>query len=197
MSRSPEGPDSDLLFDLPLDGPMDPVDDPPPRPKTETASAGGAGGGNQVTLDFPPEGAPSMDPPALVEAPLAPRFLAGVLDLVVLAAVLGLALLALRLLVVPMSRAAMIPLGVFLASFSFLYTVVPLAFWGHTPGMAYTGIMSRAKSGDFLTIRQCMLRWIGWALTIATAGLAGLLALSGVSVSDLVSGSRIFRRPPG
>ncbi len=188
MSATPEGPDPDLLFDLPLD----PLASEPEERDAHAAGPTRRGAGDQAALAFPTEDEPPS--PRVVEAPLAPRFVAAVLDLVALIAVLGISLTALRLLDVPISRRVLAPLGVFLGCFSFLYQVMPLAFWGHTPGMAYAGIHSRAKDGDFLTMGQCILRWSGWLLTLATAGLGGLVALSGVSLSDLLSGSRSFVR---
>lgn len=199
MSRSPEGPDSDLLFDLPLDHSGTGFADAEPEEWNAASEAKGeeegSGTEDQVGLDFAPEGAPEMGPRSPAEASLGVRFTAAALDLVVVVAVLGVALLALRILEIPLSRSSLAPLAVFLGSFSFLYAVVPLAFWGHTPGMAHQGIMSRSRSGDFLTIRQCVGRWAGWVLTIVSGGLAALMALSGVSIADLISGSRVYLRP--
>lgn len=188
--RSPEGSESDLLFDLPLD----PSAADPPAGKTAEDESGVEGTIDQAALAFPPDDEPAAEAP--VEAPVAARFTAGLLDLVALVAALGLVLLALRVLEIPIGGAMLAPLALFLASFSFLYQVMPLAFWGHTPGMAFASLHSRAKDGDFMTIQQCILRWIGWLLTLASGGLAALLALSGVSLSDLLSGTRSFVRPP-
>lgn len=198
MSRPPEGPDPDLLFDLPLD----PIADELPevatpreksKPGNETGEAGEAED-DQGALTFTPEDDPAAYRPSPVEAPPGPRFVAAVLDLVVQVAILGFALAALRLLEVPIDRRMLAPLAVFVGSFSFLYQVMPLTFWGHTPGMAYAGIHGRAKGGGFMTIQQCVLRWLGWLLTLATAGIAGLLSLSGVSLTDLLSGTRSYLR---
>lgn len=181
MSRSREGSDADLLFDLPLD----------PAAGEPADAADEAADGEQVTLAFLPEEAPQPEP---TRAPVGRRFLAGLLDLVALAAVLGLALVALRVLAVPVGRGGLAPLALFLASFSFLYQVMPLAFWGHTPGMAYAGIHSRGRDGDFMTIQQCILRWVGFLLTLVTGGLGALVALSDVSLSDLLSRTRTYLR---
>ena len=192
MSRPPEGPDPDLLFDLPLDPiPDEPSEVATPRKKS---SPGEETGDDQGALTFTPEEEPAAYRPPPVEAPMGPRFIAAVLDLIAQVAILGFALAALRLLEVPIDRRLLAPLAVFLGSFSFLYQVMPLTFWGHTPGMAYAGIHSRAKGGGFMTIQQCVLRWLGWLLTLATAGIAGLLSLSGVSLTDLLSGTRSYLR---
>ena len=82
------------------------------------------------------------------------------------------------------------PAGVlFLLTFSFLYAVLPLAFWGRTPGMALSGVRSSGRDGRPLTFRQAVLTWLGAVLTVALAGLPLLLALGGRSLSDLISGS--------
>lgn len=191
MSRPPDRPDPDLLFDLPLDPSA--ADPPETSGLDEEAFRDGGEGGGQAPIPFAAEErAPAASEPRPVEAAVGPRFVATLLDLVAVLAALGFALVALRLLEVPADRRLLAPLGVFLASFSFLYQVVPLAFWGHTPGMAYARIHARAKNGEFMTIQQCILRWVGWILTLATGGLAGLVALAGVSFTDLVSRTRTY-----
>jgi uncharacterized RDD family membrane protein YckC len=79
----------------------------------------------------------------------------------------------------------------FALSFSFLYTVLPLTFWGQTPGMAASGIVARSRESAPLTIRQCFMRWLGGLLTVAFLGLPSLLALTHSSLADRMSGSRI------
>ncbi len=82
---------------------------------------------------------------------------------------------------------------VFLLTFSFLYAVLPLAFWGRTPGMTLAGLRATSRDGRPMTFRQAVLKWLGSALTVALAGLPLLLALGGASLSDLISGSRTRR----
>lgn len=78
----------------------------------------------------------------------------------------------------------------FLLLFSLLYTGVPLAFWGQTPGMMRVGHVARTGPGEPLTFGQTALRWLGALLTLALAGLPLLLALAGSrSLADRVSGS--------
>ncbi len=87
---------------------------------------------------------------------------------------------------------------VFLLTFSFLYAVLPLAFWGRTPGMALAGLRGTSTDGRPMSFRQAVLRWLGSVLTLALAGLPLLLlALGGRSLSDLLSGSttRLLDRP--
>ena len=82
----------------------------------------------------------------------------------------------------------------FLLSFSFLYTVLPLAFWGHTPGMAWAGITSHntPQNGEPLTFDQTVRRWLGAILTSALAGLPLLLAFGGRTLTDWFSGSATY-----
>jgi hypothetical protein len=83
-------------------------------------------------------------------------------------------------------------LTVFLLAFSFLYSVLPLAFWGRTPGMAWAGLVARAPGGVSLTFAQTARRWLGGLVTLALLGLPTLLAaLGGRSLADLVSNSEL------
>lgn len=94
-------------------------------------------------------------------------------------------------------RDAALPFALFALVFSFVYSVVPLAFWGHTPGMATAGLVARDDDGGPLTFGQTGLRWLGGLLTLAFAGLPLLLALGplgGRSLADRLSGSRTWRR---
>jgi RDD family len=80
----------------------------------------------------------------------------------------------------------------FLVVFSFLYAVVPLAFWGHTLGMAWAGLTSRNRDGEPLTFDQTTRRWAGGMLTLATLGVPLLFARRGRALSDLLSGSETY-----
>lgn len=76
----------------------------------------------------------------------------------------------------------------FAACFSFLYTSLPLAFWGQTPGMATSGL--RAADGERqLAFSQTTMRWLAAWLTVATLGLPWLLARSGRPRADRLSRS--------
>ncbi|QQR74905.1 MAG: RDD family protein [Holophagales bacterium] len=77
----------------------------------------------------------------------------------------------------------------FVAAFSFLYSVISLAFWGQTPGMVWAGIVARSEDAEPLAFGQTARRWLGSLLTLALAGLPGLLALGGRSLADRLSGS--------
>jgi len=118
------------------------------------------------------------------------RAAAGAADLLVHVAVAVLALAGCRLLGVLPALADGPAFGVFLLSFSFLYTVVPLAFWGHTLGMTWAGLTAESTGGEPLSFDQTARRWLGALLTLAAAGLPLLLAIGGRSLADRLSGSR-------
>jgi uncharacterized RDD family membrane protein YckC len=118
------------------------------------------------------------------------RVAAGAADLLVHVAVAVLALAGCRVLGVLPAVADWPAFGAFLLSFSFLYTVVPLAFWGHTLGMTWAGLTAESTGGEPLSFDQTARRWLGALLTLAAAGLPLLLALSGRSLADRLSGSR-------
>jgi uncharacterized RDD family membrane protein YckC len=122
-------------------------------------------------------------------AGLGRRLAGGAADLLVHAAVLMLLLIGTRALGVRPTLSDAPALALFLLAFSFLYTIVPLAFWGHTLGMAWAGLVSQNRDGEPLTFDQTARRWLGALLTLAAAGLPLLLAFRGRSLADLLSGS--------
>ncbi len=82
------------------------------------------------------------------------------------------------------------PVALVVLIFSFLYHVVPLAFWGNTPGMAVTGLRTRTLEDEPLSLTQAVRRWLALLATVATLGLGSLVALSGRSLADRLSDSR-------
>jgi uncharacterized RDD family membrane protein YckC len=124
------------------------------------------------------------------QAGIGRRLAAAAADLLVHAAVTVLALAGCRYLGVLPVLDDWPAMAVFLLSFSFLYTVVPLAFWGHTLGMTWAGLTADSADGQPLSFDQTARRWLGALLTLATLGLPLLLALGGRSLADRLSGSR-------
>lgn len=138
-------------------------------------------------LDRASAGAPRAE-----RVTLASRYLAGLADLAVHAAVVVLLLLGARLLGVPAGFGDWPALVVFLLTFSFLYSILPLAFWSQTPGMAWAGLVARAPGDVSLTFGQTARRWLGGLLTVALLGLPTLLAAAGGrSLADRLSGSHL------
>jgi uncharacterized RDD family membrane protein YckC len=126
-------------------------------------------------------------------APRAARFLASLADLVAHAAIVVLGLIGARQLGLRPQLSDWPGFALFLLSFSFLYEVVSLAFWGHTLGMVWAGITSRNRDGDALSFDQAIRRWLGGLLTTALAGIPLLLAFRGRALSDLFSSSETVR----
>jgi len=218
MARShrPEGP---TLFDLPLQEPEEDGGEPlaeeafpaatppratPPRatppseaPLMEAPPAGGFAG-EDAWLPLPPS--PVDREEDLAEPPAAPgppslgdRFRAGFADLAVHAAVALAVLVGAELLGARPGVWDLPALALFLLVFSFLYSVVPLAFWGQTPGMIWAGLFCRGVEGYPLTFRETLRRWLGGLLTVALLGLPTLLAVGGrPSLTDRLSHSRTW-----
>ena len=181
----PNPPDEPLLFDLPLGDP-EPERAPLPRRKPERPARRGP-------VPVPdPEPEEDTAAPAGEFAGRAKRLAAGLADLMLHAAVLVIALVGTRWMGVRLDLVRdWPPLAVFLLSFSFLYTVLPLAFWGQSLGMAWSGIPSRNRDGEPLTFDQTARRWLGGLLTAALLGLPALIS-SRRSLSDLLSGSATY-----
>ncbi len=117
------------------------------------------------------------------------RLLGGLADLAAQCLMLGMAIAAAHVLGGGVTLAGWLPFAVLALVFSFLYWVVPLAFWGRTPGMAWVGHTARAPQDQPLTFGQASLRWLGALFTLALAGLPLLLALMDRSLTDRISNS--------
>jgi uncharacterized RDD family membrane protein YckC len=185
--RRPPAEEQASLFDLELAAapeetslapgerlpPLAPADEPPGERDGEEATAGGEA----------------------VAAPLGSRVSAGLVDLLVHLAVLLVALGGLRLLGVAAGLDDLAPLALVLLVFSLFYTVIPLAFWGRTAGMAALGLVCRGERGHPVTFGQAAWRWAAGVITVGTAGLALLLALSGRTLGERLSGSLTLQLP--
>ena len=123
-------------------------------------------------------------------AGIGPRLAAGIIDLLIHAALAGSLAGGSALLGAPIGRRHAVPLAFVVLLFSFLYHVVPLAFWGRTPGMAATDLRARTLDDLPLSLPQATQRWLALLLTVATGGLGVLLALGGRSLADRLSGSQ-------
>ena len=132
---------------------------------------------------------PAMPKPAGVGARLA----GGLIDLLVHVALAGILIGGSSLLDAPVGLRHALPLGFAAAIFSFVYHVVPLAFWGRTPGMAVAGLRARTLEDEPLSLPQATKHWLALLLTVATAGLGVLLALGGRSLADRLSRSQTLQ----
>ncbi len=128
-------------------------------------------------------------------APLGERALAGLADLGIQLLMLSVAALACHFVGIELSMRLWPPfvgLGLVL---SFLYWIIPLAFWGQTPGMAWLGNIARSFDDEPLSFGQALLRWLGAWITAGLLGLPQLLALGGRSLSDRLSDSKTLVLP--
>ncbi|HEY0781680.1 MAG TPA: RDD family protein [Thermoanaerobaculia bacterium] len=197
MRRPGKEPEEPLLFDLPLDSPEPAASEvasakrtvpreAPPAPLPLRARER-----EERTDPALPVRGPAAEPRAAgpIGVPVGRRLGAGLFDLllhtvVVAGLYLGSRLLGLRLTWTDWPAALL-----FVVPFSFLYSVVPLAFWGKTPGMASTGLLSQNAKGDPLTFDQTARRWLGGLLTLATLALPLLVTGRRRSLADVLSGS--------
>jgi len=173
--------------------PFEPAAPPPRAPEVHEPTAparvtSGRPVPPEETFAEPVEPLREPPPTAPVAASLSVRYLAGLADLAVHAALAIALLFGARLLGVRADLGDWLPITLFLLVFSFFYTVLPLAFWGQTPGMAWAGVVARATNGESLTFSQTAFRWLGSLVTVALAGLPVLLALGGRrSLTDRLS----------
>lgn len=215
-SRTPED-EEPSLFDLPLetdrasraehapaeDDPVLPLVPPRSAPATPAPRAVEAPRAEKAPRPAPkPKPVPRREEPedgdvgseaaedAAPSAPSAkPRLLAGAADLLVHAAVGVAAVAGSRLLGVSPKLEDWPAVALFVLTFSFLYTVLPLAFWGQTLGMAWARIAAHGKDGEALTFDQTARRWLGALVTAALLGLPLLATNRRRSLTDLLSGS--------
>jgi len=127
-----------------------------------------------------------------VSAGIRARCFGGLVDLFVHVALMAIIVVLVKLMGVEPRQNEVVPFALLTLVFSLFYTVIPLAFWGQTPGMAAAGITARAEDGGPMSFSQASRRWIGGLLTAGLVGLPLLLALSGRSLSDRLSGSKTF-----
>lgn len=196
MRRQEQEPTEDpLLFDLPLEPERErpaerkraprPAPLPPPAARPEPDLG--------AILDETDPGLRMASDEEALDGPdragIGSRLVAGAADLLVHGAVIVGVLVGCRSMGVRPVLTDWPAFALFLLSFSFLYTVVPLAFWGHTPGMAWLGLDARSRDGEPLAFDQTARRWLGAIVTSVLLGLPLVLALGGRSLSDLLSGS--------
>lgn len=138
----------------------------------------------------------SVVPREPIIAHLWPRILSAGADLLVHFGALAAIALGLQFMAVEPRLEHWPSLLAFMAAFSFLYTVVSLAFWGQTAGMAWFGLAARESPQFPLSFAQATIRWLGGVGTLALAGLPLLLALRGSSLSDRMSRSKTYQGFP-
>jgi uncharacterized RDD family membrane protein YckC len=199
-TKRPDGSGPEpALFDLPLADSRRRGDELQAAPPAAAGATAGAAG--NLPLFAPgaaaaprPLAAPRAGAREAPPAPLGARLVAGFADLAVHAALLAAAIFGARLLGVERTP-PWPPLLLLGLAFSFVYSVVPLAFWGQTPGMAWRGIQARSPGGEPLSFEQTVRRWLGSLMTAALAGLPLVFTRAGLSLSDRLSGSETRATP--
>jgi uncharacterized RDD family membrane protein YckC len=140
--------------------------------------------GPRAVPDPPPE---PRRPPG--PAGFGPRLIADLIDTGVVLATLAAGAFGALGLGVALDTSEVPAFALFGLVFSFLYTVVTLAFWGSTPGMAAVGLVARSGRDQPLSFGQTGLRWLAGLATVALCGLPLVVALTGRSLADRLSGS--------
>ena len=187
-----------LLFDLPMDGPEEAyVERLPTVPQGSAEQTALFAGEEEEAPDPSTAGEVHRSLREPVIAALAPRLLSGGADLLIHAGVLAGVSLGLSEMAVQPQLDHWPALAALLLAFSFLYTVVSLAFWGQTAGMAWFRLLSQDRLQRPLSFRQAALRWLGALVTLALVGLPILSAMRGISLSDWLSRSLTFKYPAG
>ncbi|MEE2776232.1 MAG: RDD family protein [Acidobacteriota bacterium] len=130
-----------------------------------------------------------------VVAGVAPRLISGCADLLIHGSVLAATTLGLYAIAATPRLDQWPALAVLLLAFSFFYTVVSLAFWGQTAGIAWCELSSRDRLSRPLSFRQATLRWCGGLASLALGGVPVLLAIRGTSLTDFLSGSVTLVEP--
>lgn len=189
--QSPDGDDHDTrpIADLPLFAPAE-IATEPERADDRDGRADPAGSEQHATQPVASRAAEGSDRESAGPASVRHRLLASALDAVAMLLTLGL-LVAFSLAMGVDVEWADLPLYLptWLA-FGFFYQVLPLLFWGRTPGMTLVGIESSDRRGGPLTFQQATLRWLAGLVTWSLAGIPGTLAFTGRSLVDRASRSR-------
>jgi uncharacterized RDD family membrane protein YckC len=122
---------------------------------------------------------------------LARRIAAGLADLVILALLGAVELSAgAFLLELRFPPAALVWLGAFLVLTSLVLLVLVPFVWGTTPGMALADLKVSARDGGSPTLLSCFVRYLGFVVTGALAGVPLLVAAfdkEGRTPADLLS----------
>lgn len=209
MKRRPRPGDEPELFDLPLSDeplPPPPVEPPPPEPLPPAIEEEGelplfselesdaeeevAEAFVEEPLEQQPVDQHHVEPSVPDAVPPLARLTSGLFDLGVLVAV-GMAVWGgLRWMGIHTTFDDWPAALTFHVAFSFLYFVLPLAFWGRTPGMARAGLVARTPDGAHVSFSQAAARWFGACVTGVFLGVPLLLAVTGRSLSDRLSGSQ-------
>ena len=195
--RSARALDEPTLFDLPL---YHPEEEEPSSNETESKELPVQR--REISSDQFPEKRPEAmgsilsEPVGRVALPVQ-RWVSGLVDTAVLGAVLLVVGGGARGLGVAMGFGDLPAILVFLLLFSVFYTVISLAFWGHTPGMATQALRARSLDDEPVSFGQALRRWLGAVVVALFCGLPLWLQKDGRSLSDRVSFTRTEKSGEG
>ncbi len=172
----------------------------PIRPPGVEPSAAPPVGATTVEMEKIPEAVEAEDDSGESGVTFARRLAAGLADLVILALVGAVQLAAGSLLLnLRFPLAAFVPVGAFLLLVALVLLVLAPFVWGTTPGMALADLRIRSEDGGSPTLAASFLRFLGFLLTGALAGVPLLLAAfdrRGRTLADLMSGTIVAPAHP-
>lgn len=185
--RRPRGKATLDLFPDVADAPLGPGDEAAPAGEAQESTRRAPA----EDVDEPGEPLPeavAAEPEAVA---FARRVAAGLADLLILALVGAVELAAGALLLeLRFPPASLLWVGAFLVLASLVLLVLAPFVWGTTPGMALADLRILAKDGGSPTLAASLLRFVGFLLTGALAGVPLLVAAfdrRGRTLSDLIS----------
>jgi uncharacterized RDD family membrane protein YckC len=166
----------------------------PPEPSRERPRPGVRPAEEVLAPPRPDEVEPARDEGPHAVA-FARRVAAGLADLLILALVGAVELAAGALLLdLRFPPPAFVPLAAFLFLAALVLLVLTPFVWGTTPGMALADLRIRAEDGGSPTLASAFLRFLGFLLTGALAGVPLLVAAfdrRGRTLADLLSKTTI------
>jgi uncharacterized RDD family membrane protein YckC len=195
MPRRPGKPKTLSLFSDLGEAPIRPPGVEPPAVPPEPPAAA-----TTTEREAIPEAVETGDGAPESGVTFARRLAAGLADLVILALVGAIQLAAGSLLLnLRFPLAAFVPVGAFLLLVALVLLVLAPFVWGTTPGMALADLRIRSADGGSPTLAASFLRFLGFLLTGALAGVPLLLAAfdrRGRTLADLVSGTTVTPAHP-
>lgn len=193
--RRPAKPRTLSLFPDLGEAPIRPPSAEPPAPQPASTVAA-----TTVEMESIPEAVEAEDDSEQSGVTFARRLAAGLADLVILALVGAVQLTAGSLLLnLRFPLAAFVPVAAFLLLVALVLLVLAPFVWGTTPGMALADLRIRSEDGGSPTLAASFLRFLGFLLTGALAGVPLLLAAfdrRGRTLADLMSGTTVAPAHP-
>jgi uncharacterized RDD family membrane protein YckC len=186
VSEKPLGPKE-------KDAPPDPAEGQAPAGAEPTPASRERSAGGMPMFSAPEPAEAGPEAPRAVA--FARRVAAGLADFLILALVGAVELAAGALILdLRFPPPAFLPLAAFLLLAALVLLVLAPFVWGTTPGMALADLRIRAEDGGSPTLSAALLRFLGFLVTFALAGVPLLVAAfdrRGRTLADLVSRTTI------